>query len=733
MKKVDSPIQPFLPWRLFPNAIAIALALCFCGAMGPQVASAQTKSGPDYQYINQMLDGYPLLLNRQGKPVLLSKPAEPKPVRLDPEIQKHYNDMRQYGYLSYLVESGQFDEARRIFGARPDNASLPLGFALLEARMLLAQKEFDATLPKLKGILAQHADNVDAALLLAALYQEQDKPQEAIAILEQARKSAPRNAKILEQLGKLYAASLKKATTQAERSKALENMESTYDTIVQVLTGRPVVPFLYSLAYIKQERQKIPEAIELLTRVVQIDPRRPDVRLLLAQLHRAAGEKDKALETLEKAFLFDPNQPEIAQALDQAIRENGKSPADYYKALAEEYPGRDPIQIQYARILVTGGNTAEAIRVLRATLDLHPQNDIAWLLLAGVYGQDGKLEESRKALKSFLEYAPDPGMALAKSSGLLLAFGQTDEALGLIERLRQIEPNHPELAELSVQANLAKGDYEKALPALQEAIRAEPGNLDRYPLLVRVLSRLNRLKEAVEPLEKARTLAKGPAWNALTAQLAQIHRRTGQAQQAEALLREGMAKDPKNPEWPLELARLHQVRKEPDKARAALKPLLDTKPSDPGILHDLGALLWELGSHKEGEELIRRAIALDPRTGDYYNTLGYLFSEQKIRLDEALELVEKALQLSPGQGYIIDSLGWVYFQKGEFEKAVKALEEAAQKEAGDPTVQSHLGQAYLKAGRKEDALNMFKSALVNSEDAEESAWLRKEIEKLEKR
>lgn len=324
-------------------------------------------------------------------------------------------------------------------------------------------------------------------------------------------------------------------------------------------------------------------------------------------------------------------------------------------------------------------------------------------------------------------------MALAKSSGLLLAFGQNEEAIGLIERLRQLEPGHPELAELSLQANLAKGDYEKALPVLQEAIRAEPGKMDRYPLLVRVLSRLNRLKEAVEPLEKARTLAKGPAWNALTAQLAQIYRRIGQADRAEALLREGMAKDPKNPEWSLELARLHQVRKEPAKARAVLQALLESKPTEPGILHDIGALLWELGLHKEGEELIRRAIALDPQTGDYYNTLGYLFSEQKIRLDEALELVQKALQLSPGQGYIIDSLGWIYFQKGEFEKAVKALEEAAQKETGDPTVQSHLGQAYLKTGRKEDALKMFKSALLSSQDEEESVWLRKEIEKLEKR
>ena len=82
-----------------------------------------------------------------------------------------------------------------------------------------------------------------------------------------------------------------------------------------------------------------------------------------------------------------------------------------------------------------------------------------------------------------------------------------------------------------------------------------------------------------------------------------------------------------------------------------------------------------------------------------------------MNLDEAQKLIEKALELRPNTGYIIDSLGWVYFQKGEVEKAVEVLEKAASLSGDDPVMFDHLGDAYRAKGEKDKALEYWKRAI----------------------
>ena len=71
----------------------------------------------------------------------------------------------------------------------------------------------------------------------------------------------------------------------------------------------------------------------------------------------------------------------------------------------------------------------------------------------------------------------------------------------------------------------------------------------------------------------------------------------------------------------------------------------------------------------------------------------------------------RAMKLKPDSGYITDSLGWVYFQKGEYEKALEYLEKASSLQPEDPTITEHLGDVYLKNGLQEKALEAYRKAL----------------------
>jgi tetratricopeptide (TPR) repeat protein len=122
-------------------------------------------------------------------------------------------------------------------------------------------------------------------------------------------------------------------------------------------------------------------------------------------------------------------------------------------------------------------------------------------------------------------------------------------------------------------------------------------------------------------------------------------------------------------------------------------------------------------------------LEINPDHADSLNYIGYTYAEQGIKLDEAMNLIQRALELKPNSGYIIDSLGWVYFQKGLYDEAANHLEKAAKLTPNDPTINEHLGDAYFRKKKYTNALEHYKRALSLKHPKEED--LRKKITEVE--
>jgi tetratricopeptide (TPR) repeat protein len=98
------------------------------------------------------------------------------------------------------------------------------------------------------------------------------------------------------------------------------------------------------------------------------------------------------------------------------------------------------------------------------------------------------------------------------------------------------------------------------------------------------------------------------------------------------------------------------------------------------------------------------------------------------QLDEAERLIKEALKYKPDDGYITDSLGWVYFKKGLYNKSLQYLEKAVKLVPDDPVILEHLGDVYLKLKEKEKALQYYKLALSKKKD--DDSELQKKIRQL---
>jgi Tfp pilus assembly protein PilF len=110
-------------------------------------------------------------------------------------------------------------------------------------------------------------------------------------------------------------------------------------------------------------------------------------------------------------------------------------------------------------------------------------------------------------------------------------------------------------------------------------------------------------------------------------------------------------------------------------------------------------------------EAMRKVISLDPKHANALNYLGYTYADLGRNLDEAERLIKEALKYKPNDGYITDSLGWVYYKKGEFDKALIYLKKAVELVPDDPIMLEHMGDAYLKLNDRQNALKYYKKSL----------------------
>ena len=94
-----------------------------------------------------------------------------------------------------------------------------------------------------------------------------------------------------------------------------------------------------------------------------------------------------------------------------------------------------------------------------------------------------------------------------------------------------------------------------------------------------------------------------------------------------------------------------------------------------------------------------------------------MWADRNEHLDEAGELIKKAVALEPDKGEYLDSLGWFYFRKGDFERALKELLHAQEnvlleEQKDDATVLDHIGEAYLQLGKTAEALSAWQKSLA---------------------
>ncbi|TZG28048.1 tetratricopeptide repeat protein [Sphingomonas montanisoli] len=129
----------------------------------------------------------------------------------------------------------------------------------------------------------------------------------------------------------------------------------------------------------------------------------------------------------------------------------------------------------------------------------------------------------------------------------------------------------------------------------------------------------------------------------------------------------------------------------------------------------MASTLDEAGQWPAAKTALAEANAIDPQQAIVLNYLGYGMLEHGEDLAVAQAYIERASALDPSDAAISDSLGWLYYKRGNYAGAIAALERAIVADPSEPVMHDHLGDAYWATGRRIEARYAWRAALVHAE------------------
>jgi protein O-GlcNAc transferase len=146
---------------------------------------------------------------------------------------------------------------------------------------------------------------------------------------------------------------------------------------------------------------------------------------------------------------------------------------------------------------------------------------------------------------------------------------------------------------------------------------------------------------------------------------------------------------------------LHKSGKEKD-AQKIYEEILKKDPSNGEALHFMGCILLSRKEFQQAEELLRRAIKLNPASAVYHRNLAALYVRTK-RPDEALRLWRHALTLDTIDEGGINEVANALVEHGAYQDAVAAYKKALEKNPSSARTLSNLGRAYTLVKSDDDA------------------------------
>jgi len=433
------------------------------------------------------------------------------------------------------------------------------------------------------------------------------------------------------------------------------------------------------------------------------------IRLIHAQTLAMNGKNAEAIQVLKQVLKKNPKSFAARMMLIRLMEKEGRFDGAH-QVIHEGIKSGAYVQLYHvdAELYIRQGKLDKARRSLDILRKLAPDQPGPVLMLSRLALRQGDSIEAEEVLRKFLVGHPRSLSVSNVLGRLLVQQKRNKEAIAVYEGISQKIGGNAEVLTALGLLYYQQKDYRHAADRFRQALTRHPSSQIRF-YLAASLEAMGKKAEAKKIYRRIKHHSAG--YTNAQLRLATMDLQAGKTDAALSRIRAVIQGNPvvENAYVLLSSAlmrqkKYHQLLAETETAMGF--PYISVQ-----LLFNRAAAFEALKQYEKAAAQIKKLFVVEPDNTEALNFLGYLYAEQGVHLNEAKGLILHALKLSPGNGYYLDSLAWVYYKRGEYNKALSFQRKAVGKIPGDSVMQEHLGDILWNAGQSAAARSAWKKSI----------------------
>ena len=448
--------------------------------------------------------------------------------------------------------------------------------------------------------------------------------------------------------------------------------------------------------------------------VTKETPEDIDAYLLLANIYQFEKNDEQLNSTLNSAFENNKRNADgllkLVQVLLSRDIDLAEKAIDQYNKLKEnDYKG---LSVK-ALILNQKKEFSDAYAISTKLMELYPDQPNGYLQTIYYYNESNDVAKAISTLEKGYINTKNNRKILAMLTNLQLSEKQFDIVENRINAELKAAPDDEELKLLLTKAYLANNNIDAAEKTLKDVVDNNSIAEEPYLTLMQIQVSKEQKAKAVATLEKGYTNVKNnrkilgaltqlqiqdkqfdvvesrikaeldvtPEDEELQLLLAKVYLANKKIDDAETVLKEVVARDTASEEAYLLLARIYQSKKDLESAEALLIKGKNNNPSSLKIPLLLATSYEFNDNYSAAIEIYRELHESQPDNLVITNNLASLLSDHgdgKGDLELAKNLSDKLLESK--QPVFLDTIGWVNYKLGDYQKAVTLSDAGCRKE-----------------------------------------------------
>jgi len=533
--------------------------------------------------------------------------------------------------------------------------------------------------------LLQLAPNDAASLTLAGEVALANREvAKAAEYYQKALSVDPKNALTRTRLGQVHLAT-------GDTQRAIQDLEaaSASDT-----NGYQADVALFVIHLKQKDLDKAQAATDALKKK---QPDNPLTHNLIGLLQLAKKDQAGARSSFEHALQLQPTYFPAARNLATLDLQAGHLDAArqrYEAILAKDAKNEGALLAMVELLQFSKASASDVEKAIDRAVEANPASPRPRILKVGFLLQRGDAKGALSAAQQTQAALPQNQQVLQMLGRAQLAAGEIDQAIASFGKLASLSPKSAAPLLAQAEAYATAKDFAGARRVLQKALELQPDLVEAHSALVRVNIRSGLFKEAQA---EARVMQK--RWPTQpSGYLAEVDVLTAQKDSlaAERLLRESIEKT-KSSTLVIRLYSLLDGLGRRQEAELTARAWLQQNPKDMVVATFVGGMGLQRKDYAGAAQWYKSAVKAQPDSAVALNNLAWTLGQMGD--PAALEYGEKALALAPNAAPVLDTVGWLYVERGDLTRGLTLLNKAHELEPNAPAIQLNLAKALVKAGQ----------------------------------